>query len=163
MWPHYRKRKIKFDPVHAMKACWGGGGVRATAPQILNISAGWRWSASRSSHFNFGKERRQPLSRRPSGSHSLSERFEEENNIVSLPGFKPWVVPPVEYVAPTPCCFEFLYTVVRWKYFLKFNLICETIRDWFSWFNSHCTRKISSPVYCTFEDKTLFLGHYINL
>jgi hypothetical protein len=52
---------------------------------------------SRSSRFTLGKERPYPLDRLLSGFHSLSGLFEEEKNILPLPGFEPQIAPHVDY------------------------------------------------------------------
>jgi len=79
-------------PIYAMKACRGA----EVHLHLFFISAldGGKYSISRTGPFCFGKEPQFPSDRSLSRLQNLSEYFEEEKNLLPIPGFECWTVQP---------------------------------------------------------------------
>ena len=86
----YLSRQSKGDTTYAMKTQTGS---RHTALLILNIGTRWRRVVYVSPGcFIPRKEPWYPPNRRLGGSQSQSEHFEEEKNLLPLPGLKLWII-----------------------------------------------------------------------
>jgi len=86
-------KKGKVVPVHATKAYWGS---RSTAPLIHGLGTRWRWVVSFTTRPLYPWEVIPVLlSRRLVKPYSWSGCFGEENNLLPMPGFEPWLVQPL--------------------------------------------------------------------
>jgi hypothetical protein len=81
--------------MQAIKACRGSGDY--IYPFLTSALRGGKWLTLSSGRFTPGNEVRQSFHWRLGGLQSRCERFEEDKNIFSLPGFESFSVQPVAY------------------------------------------------------------------
>ena len=90
------KVKDKVSSIHAVRACKGGRGI-VQCHSLINLALdGGEWSALCPSHFYpWGKSHHYLLYRKLGRSKRQSGYFGEEKNLLSLLGFKRWIVQPI--------------------------------------------------------------------
>lgn len=86
-------KKGKVVPVHATKAYWGS---RSTAPLIRDLGTRWKWVVSFTNRPLYRWEVIPVLSStRLVKPYIWSGCFGDENNLLPMPGFEPWLVQPL--------------------------------------------------------------------
>lgn len=88
-----KKDEEGIVPIYAIKGC---SGVEIIAPLVCTLALdGGGWSASCPSSLTSRKQLQVPTEYEVFGSWNQFGHFGEERNVVSLLGFKPWIVQPV--------------------------------------------------------------------